>query len=67
MVGVLASHTKHLILQYDGGHISRLSQKLVDGITSQLDHVIRNGDPEHTYDGMHQPPCDYHLTAHATA
>lgn len=40
-------------LQYDSVHISKLSQKLVDGITSQLDHVIRNGDPEHTYNGTH--------------
>lgn len=38
-------------MEYDRVHISRLSKKLVDGIMSQLDHVIRNGDPEQTYDG----------------
>ena len=42
----------HLLLQYDHAHVQRLSKKLVDGITSRLDHVIRNGDPEQTYSGM---------------
>ena len=37
--------------QYDAEHITRLSKKLVDGVTSQLDHVIRNGDPDKTYNG----------------
>lgn len=40
------------VLQYDRTHVSRLSKKLIDGITSQLDHVIRNGDSQQTYDGM---------------
>jgi cysteine desulfurase len=38
-------------LEYDSKRISYLSRRLVDGITSQLDNVIRNGDPQHTYDG----------------
>ncbi len=37
--------------QYDSAIISRLSCRLVDGITSQLEHVVRNGDPKETYDG----------------
>lgn len=39
------------LFQYDHEHVSRLSKKLVDGITSQLDYVIRNGDAEQTYIG----------------
>ena len=38
-------------IEYDIQHIRRLSKRLVDGITSQLDHVVRNGDPERTYEG----------------
>ena len=38
-------------MDYDRAHVTRLSKKLVDGIYSQLDHVIRNGDSEQTYDG----------------
>lgn len=38
-------------LQYDHEHVSRLSKKLIDGITSELDHVIRNGDLEQSYEG----------------
>lgn len=37
--------------QYDLAHVNGLSKKLVDGLTSQLDHVIRNGDAEQTYEG----------------
>ena len=37
--------------QYDAKWVRRLSQRLVDGITSQLDHVVRNGDPKQTYHG----------------
>ena len=40
-----------LFFQYDSQRVSRLSRRLVDGITSQLDHVVRNGDPKETYDG----------------
>ena len=38
-------------LQYDAKWVTRLSKRLVEGITSQLDHVVRNGDPEQTYHG----------------
>ena len=41
-----------LTLQYDAQRISKLSERLVLGITSQLDHVIRNGDPEQSYEGL---------------
>ncbi|RKP33279.1 NFS1 nitrogen fixation 1 isoform a precursor, partial [Dimargaris cristalligena] len=36
---------------YDHKRISYLSKRLIDGITSQLDHVVRNGDAVHTYPG----------------
>ena len=29
----------------------QLSQRLITGITSQLDHVVRNGDPDQSYPG----------------
>ncbi|KPM08369.1 cysteine desulfurase, mitochondrial-like protein, partial [Sarcoptes scabiei] len=38
-------------MKYDMKWIERLSKKLVDGIMSQVSHVIRNGDPEMTYPG----------------
>ena len=38
-------------MTYDLEHVRRLSKRLIDGITSQLDYVIRNGDPEMTYEG----------------
>ena len=45
----------HLVLsrlmQYDSCRIAKLSQRLLDGIMSRLDHVVRNGDPEQTYRG----------------
>lgn len=37
--------------QYDSARISRLADRLINGITSQLDQVIRNGDPKETYNG----------------
>lgn len=46
-----ACHIAQQEMQYDSVHISRLSKKLIDGLTSQLDLVIRNGDAVHTYDG----------------
>lgn len=36
----------HLIPQYDHERISTLSKRLIDGITSQVEHVYRNGDSE---------------------
>ena len=38
-------------MEYDHAHVRKLSKRLVDGICSRLDHVIRNGDPEQTYEG----------------
>ncbi|XP_075256223.1 cysteine desulfurase-like [Convolutriloba macropyga] len=38
-------------MEYDTERITAMSDRLVHGITSQLDHVIRNGDPERTYPG----------------
>lgn len=40
------------LFQYDHAHVVKLSKRLVDGVTSQLDHVIRNGDDEQTYPGI---------------
>lgn len=39
------------VLQYDHKWINFLSQRLLDKITSNLDLVIRNGDPIETYPG----------------
>lgn len=38
-------------MEYDRQHVERLSSRLVDGLTSQVEHVVRNGDPEITYPG----------------
>ncbi|WAR13507.1 NFS1-like protein, partial [Mya arenaria] len=38
-------------MEYDHVRISRLADRLIDRITSQLPQVIRNGDPEHSYPG----------------
>lgn len=38
-------------MEYDHGRISDLSNRLVGRITSKLTHVVRNGDPEHSYPG----------------
>lgn len=38
-------------MEYDSKHITRLGDKLVKAVTSNLEHVIFNGDPEHTYPG----------------
>ncbi|KAJ3029764.1 UNVERIFIED_CONTAM: cysteine desulfurase [Siphonaria sp. JEL0065] len=38
-------------MPYDSKRISMLSKRLIDGITSQVTHVIRNGDPVATYPG----------------
>ena len=40
-----------LHFQYDYQHVKGLSDRLIKGIESQLTHVIRNGDPEHSYPG----------------
>lgn len=38
-------------IQYDYAHVSQMSERLVNGLVSQLDHVIRNGDKHQTYPG----------------
>ncbi|TPX73742.1 cysteine desulfurase [Chytriomyces confervae] len=38
-------------MDYDHKRISKLSQRLIEGITSKVTHVIRNGDPVATYPG----------------
>ena len=45
--------------QYDHAHVSRLSERLVKGLMSQLDNVIRNGDERQSYPGG----CDSSLLA----
>lgn len=38
-------------MAYDHSRIEVLSKQLADRITSSVPHVIRNGDPEHSYPG----------------
>lgn len=38
-------------LEFDKKHVEELSARLVSGIMSRLDHVVRNGDPIHSYPG----------------
>ncbi|KAL1931337.1 hypothetical protein VTP01DRAFT_9479 [Rhizomucor pusillus] len=38
-------------MEYDHKRISMLSRRLIDGITSNVDHVARNGDPVKSYPG----------------
>merc|ERR1719189_2579443 len=38
-------------MEYDHGHVTRLSQMLVTGIQDKLDEVVRNGDPASCYPG----------------
>ena len=38
-------------MDYDSRRITRLSNRLVNGIQSALSHVVRNGDPETSYPG----------------
>jgi cysteine desulfurase len=38
-------------MEFDHAHVSRLANKLIDGINAQLEHVVRNGDPKHWYPG----------------
>ncbi|XP_022657668.1 cysteine desulfurase, mitochondrial-like isoform X1 [Varroa jacobsoni] len=46
-----ASRLAQQEMQYDYNHICRLSSLLLELITSELTHVVRNGDPEKTYPG----------------
>ena len=41
----------NFFLQYDHKRVTELSNLLVNGIEAGLTHVIRNGDPEHSYPG----------------
>lgn len=38
-------------MAYDHAWVEKLSKHLIDQITSKVTHVIRNGDPIHTYPG----------------
>jgi cysteine desulfurase len=38
-------------LEYDHKRISYLSKRLIDRMTSELTHVVVNGDPDHRYPG----------------
>lgn len=38
-------------MEYDYRHVSQISERLVEGLTSGLDHVIRNGDEHQSYPG----------------
>ena len=40
-----------LEMEYDHKHVTKLSNRLVEGIMSQLPHVVRNGDETETYPG----------------
>jgi cysteine desulfurase len=37
---------------FDYAHVSRLANKLIDGINSKVAQVVRNGDPEMWYPGI---------------
>lgn len=39
------------MLQYDHAWMEKLSERLLTKITTNLTHVIRNGDPVHSYPG----------------
>ncbi|XP_065827415.1 cysteine desulfurase-like [Oscarella lobularis] len=38
-------------MKFDHQHVRRLSKRLVDSITSRIPDVVRNGDPDQTYEG----------------
>lgn len=38
-------------MEYDSGHVARLSNLLVSGITEKLSNVVRNGDTKSSYPG----------------
>lgn len=38
-------------MSYDHKYITKLSNRLIDGVMSQLTHVVRNGDPVAWYPG----------------
>lgn len=38
-------------MEYDYAHVSEMADRLINGLTSKLDHIIRNGDEHNTYPG----------------
>ena len=38
-------------MEYDHAWVTKLSNLLVESITSRSSHIFRNGDPEHSYPG----------------
>ncbi|KAI6646724.1 Cysteine desulfurase, mitochondrial [Oopsacas minuta] len=46
-----AAELCHQEMEYDHAHVTRLSDRLINGICSQLPAVVRNGDPVLTYPG----------------
>ncbi|TPX31686.1 cysteine desulfurase [Synchytrium microbalum] len=38
-------------MAYDSSRIQKLSTRLISGITSRVEHVVRNGDPDASYPG----------------
>ncbi|CAD6890917.1 unnamed protein product [Tilletia controversa] len=38
-------------MAYDHAHVSRLAKRLTDAVTSQMTHVLFNGDPDRRYPG----------------
>lgn len=38
-------------MHFDHAHISRLANKLIDGINAKMEHVVRNGDSKQWYPG----------------
>lgn len=38
-------------MEYDHAHVTRLSERLINGVCSQLSAVVRNGDPDLNYPG----------------
>lgn len=46
-----AARLARLEMDADHAHVSRLSKRLIDGITAEVSDVVRNGDPAHGYPG----------------
>lgn len=38
-------------MQFDHAHISKLANRLINGISAKLENVVRNGDPNNWYPG----------------
>ena len=46
-----AAELCRLEMEYDHAHVTRLSERLINGIQSQLPDVVRNGDTDMSYPG----------------